>query len=59
MTVLIADPVVQQTCFADDLRPFPHVRFVHVPDAGHWIQYEFPEVVVKEALQTVAELKVV
>ncbi|KAG8218757.1 hypothetical protein J3R82DRAFT_4430 [Butyriboletus roseoflavus] len=57
VTVLIADPAINQTCFADDLQPFPHVRLVHVPDAGHWIQYEFPGVVVEEALKTVAELK--
>ncbi|KAF8450401.1 Alpha/Beta hydrolase protein [Boletus edulis BED1] len=59
VAVLISDPAIQQTCFIDDLQPFPHVRPVHVPNAGHWIQYEFPEIVVEEALKTVAELKAV
>ncbi|KIJ70200.1 hypothetical protein HYDPIDRAFT_23331 [Hydnomerulius pinastri MD-312] len=56
VTVLIADPALNQTCFVEDIKPFSHVRPVVVPGAGHWIQYEFPEVVVEEALKTAAEL---
>lgn len=59
MTVLISDPAIQQTCFIDDLQPFPHIRPVYVLNAGHWIQYEFPEVVIEEALKTLVELKAV
>lgn len=59
MTVLISDPDIQQTCFIDDLQPFPHVRPIYVPNAGHWIQYDLPEIVVDEALKTVAKLKAV
>ncbi|KAF9236257.1 Alpha/Beta hydrolase protein [Melanogaster broomeanus] len=57
VTVLIADPALYQCCFVDDIKPFPHVRPVSVSGAGHWIQYEFPEVVAEEALKTVAELE--
>ncbi|KAG9317574.1 Alpha/Beta hydrolase protein [Chiua virens] len=59
VTILIADPVIYQTCFVGDLELFPHVRPVFVPGAGHWIHYDFPDIVVDEALKTAAELKVV
>ncbi|KAF9233203.1 Alpha/Beta hydrolase protein [Melanogaster broomeanus] len=57
ITVLIADPAIHQICLVDDIKPFPHVRPVVVSGAGHWIQYEFPEVVVEEALKTTTELE--
>jgi pimeloyl-ACP methyl ester carboxylesterase len=57
VTVLIADPAIHQVCFVDDIRPFPHVRPVLMSGSGHWMQSEFPEAVVEEALKTVVELE--
>ncbi|KAF9226449.1 alpha/beta-hydrolase [Gyrodon lividus] len=57
VTILIADPAINQICFVDDIKPFSHVRPALVLGAGHWIQYEFPEVVVEEALKTAARLE--
>lgn len=57
VTVLLADPAISQVCLVEHIRPYPHIRSVTVPGAGHWIQYEFPEVIVKEALKTLAELE--
>jgi pimeloyl-ACP methyl ester carboxylesterase len=45
-----------ELCSIQDIYPYPHVRPVMVPGVGHWIQYEFPEVVVEESLKRVAEL---
>lgn len=55
MAILIADPALCDICVAEDIRPYPLVRSVVVPGAGHVIQSEFPEVIVNEALKTVAE----
>ena len=38
-------------------RIFPHIRTLVVPRVGQWIQSDFLEVVVEEALKTVAELE--
>jgi pimeloyl-ACP methyl ester carboxylesterase len=57
ITVLIADPALNQACSVDEIRPFSHVRSVVVSGSGHWIQSEFPEVVVEEALKTIVELE--
>ena len=56
MTVVVADPAIDKLSSVEDFYPYPHVRPVMVPGAGHWIQYEFPEVIVEEALKRVAEL---
>ena len=53
----VADPNITKLCRAEDFHPYPHIRPVTVPGASHWIQHEFPEVMVNEALKTVAELK--
>lgn len=58
MTVVVADPAINKLCPVQDILPYPHIRPVMVPGAGHWIQYEFPEVIVEEALKRVAELDV-
>lgn len=59
MTVLVADPAINKFCHrVEDILPYPHIRPVLVPGAGHWIQLEFPEVIVEEALKRVAELDV-
>ena len=55
---MVADPAIYKLCPVEDLQPYPHVRPVAVPGAGHWIQYEFPDVIVEEALKTVAELEI-
>ena len=55
---MLADPAIYKLCTVEDLHPYPHIRPVMVPGAGHWIQYEFPEAIVEEALKTVAELDV-
>lgn len=56
MTAVVADPALNPACLVEDLQPYPHVRAVAVPGAGHWIQNEFPDVVVDEALKAVAGL---
>ena len=58
VTIVVADPAIYKLCPVEDLQPYPHVRPVAVPGAGHWIQYEFPDVIVEEALKTVAELEI-
>ncbi|KAF8124817.1 Alpha/Beta hydrolase protein [Boletus edulis] len=55
VTVVAADPAVDTAC---SIKPYPYIRAVIVPGAGHWIQYEFPEVIVEEALKRIAELDV-
>ena len=37
-------------CLVEDNYPYPQIRPVMVPGAGHWIQCEIPEVIVEEAL---------
>ncbi|KAG9315423.1 Alpha/Beta hydrolase protein [Chiua virens] len=56
ITILAADPAISQFCRVETLHPFPHIRAVVVPGAGHWIQCEFPEVIVEEALKSVGGL---
>ena len=58
MTVLIADPALCDNCLVEYFNPHPHIRQVIVPGAGHWIQYDAPDVVVEEALKTVAGLEI-
>ena len=58
VTVLIADPALCDICLVEHFHPHPHIRQVIVPGAGHWIQYDAPDVVVEEALKTVAELEI-
>jgi pimeloyl-ACP methyl ester carboxylesterase len=55
VTILVADPAIYKLFPVEYLHPYPHVRPVIVPGAGHWIQYEFPDVIVEE---TVAELEI-
>lgn len=43
----------------DSFQPYPHIRAVKVPGVGHVIHYDAPDVVVEEALKTVAELETV
>lgn len=57
VTVLVADPALTILSLVEDFHPYPRIRPVMVPGAGNWIQYEFPEVIVSEALKTVAELE--
>ncbi|KAN0092628.1 Alpha/Beta hydrolase fold [Tylopilus felleus] len=59
VTVVLADPAINKICSDDDFHPYPHVRVVVVPGAGHWIQSEFPQVIAEEALKRVAELDAV
>ena len=53
---MVADPAINKLSSVEDFYPYPHVRPVMVPGAGHWIQYECPETIVEEALKSVAEL---
>ncbi|KAG9315424.1 Alpha/Beta hydrolase protein [Chiua virens] len=57
VTILAADPAIYNVCPFEHIQPYPHVRTVTVTGAGHWIQYEFPEVIVEEAMKTVIELE--
>ncbi|KAG2043131.1 Alpha/Beta hydrolase protein [Suillus americanus] len=50
LTILVADPS-KLKCVAQ----FKDIRTVIVSNASHWIQYEFPEVIVEEALRNIEE----
>lgn len=56
---MVADPALSKVCTVEDIAPYPHIRAVMVPGASHWIQTEFPEAIVEEALKGVAELDAV
>ncbi|KAG2156170.1 Alpha/Beta hydrolase protein [Suillus clintonianus] len=55
LTFLIADPRFGDTSKLEIAAKFKDVRAVIVPNASHWIQYEFPEVIVEEALRNIKE----
>ncbi|KAG1773937.1 Alpha/Beta hydrolase protein [Suillus occidentalis] len=48
LTILVADPSKLE-CVAK----FKDVRTVLIANASHWIQYEFPELIVEEALRNI------
>lgn len=50
LTILVADPAKLE-CVAK----FKDIRTMVVSNASHWIQYEFPEVIVEEALRNIKE----
>ena len=54
LTVLIADSRLTGTFKLEAVTKVKEIRTVIVPNASHWIQYEFPEVIVEdlEALRT-------
>ena len=56
---MVADPAINKLCTVEDIAPYPHIRAVMVPSAGHWIQSKIPEVIVEEALKRVIELDAV
>ncbi|KAG2098700.1 Alpha/Beta hydrolase protein [Suillus discolor] len=53
LTILIADPRSNGASKLETVAKFKDVRAVIVPNTSHWIQYEFPEVIVEEALRNV------
>ncbi|KAG2139142.1 Alpha/Beta hydrolase protein [Suillus bovinus] len=55
LTILIADPLSDGISKLETVAKFKDVRAVIVPNASHWIQYEFPEVIVEEALRNIEE----
>jgi pimeloyl-ACP methyl ester carboxylesterase len=55
LTVLVADPRLNDSCSLEALAKYKDVKAVIVPNASHWIQYEFPEVIVEEALRSIEE----
>ncbi|KAG2343444.1 alpha/beta-hydrolase [Suillus weaverae] len=55
LTVLIADPLHNGASKLETVAKFKDVRAVIVPNASHWVQYEFPEVIVEEALRSIEE----
>ncbi|KAG2152883.1 Alpha/Beta hydrolase protein [Suillus clintonianus] len=55
LTVLIADPRFCGALKLEAVAKFKDIRTVIVPNASHWIQYEFPEVIVEEALRNIKE----
>lgn len=56
MTVVVTDPAINTLRSVEGIGPYPHIRFVMVPGAGHWIQHELSEEIVDEALKTVTQL---
>ncbi|KAG1753767.1 Alpha/Beta hydrolase protein [Suillus paluster] len=55
LTILIADPRLNGSSKLESVAKFNDVRIVIVPNASHWIQYEFPDVIVEEALRNTEE----
>ncbi|KAG2347236.1 alpha/beta-hydrolase [Suillus weaverae] len=55
LTVLIEDPRFNGALKPETVAKLKDVRAVIVPNASHWIQYEFPEVIVEEALRNIEE----
>ena len=55
LTVLAADPRLNDSCKVEALAKYKDVKTVIVPNASHWMQYEFPEVIVEEALKSIEE----
>ncbi|KAG1797441.1 Alpha/Beta hydrolase protein [Suillus plorans] len=57
LTILIADPQSQANGASklEAVAKFKEVRAVIVPNVSHWIHYEFPEVIVEEALRNIGE----
>ncbi|KIK43353.1 hypothetical protein CY34DRAFT_717618 [Suillus luteus UH-Slu-Lm8-n1] len=55
LTFLVADPRLNGVLKLEAVVNIKDVRVVIVPNASHWIQYEFPEVIVEEALRNVEE----
>jgi len=55
LTVLVADPRLNDSCDVGALAKFKNIKTVIIPNASHWIQYEFPEVIVEEALRGIEE----
>ncbi|KAG9313238.1 Alpha/Beta hydrolase protein [Chiua virens] len=52
LTVLAADPSMPDRCVTEEqLKPYPHVITKVVRGAGHYIQHDFPQVVVDAALE--------
>ncbi|KAG1755986.1 Alpha/Beta hydrolase protein [Suillus lakei] len=55
LTVLIEDLRFNGALKLETVAKFKDVRAVIVPNASHWMQYEFPEVIVEEALRNIEE----
>ncbi|KAG2370085.1 hypothetical protein BDR07DRAFT_1266333 [Suillus spraguei] len=55
LTVLIQDLRFNGALKLESVAKFKDIRAVVVPNASHWIQYEFPEVIVEEALRNIEE----
>ncbi|KAG0702365.1 Alpha/Beta hydrolase protein [Suillus ampliporus] len=55
LTILVADPRLNGSSKLETAAKLKDVRTVIVPNASHWIQNEFPEVVVEEALRNIEE----
>jgi pimeloyl-ACP methyl ester carboxylesterase len=55
LTFLVADPRLNGVLKLEAVANIKDVRVVIVPNASHWIQYEFPQVIVEEALRNVEE----
>jgi len=55
LTVLIEDLRFNGALKLETVAKFKDIRAVIVPNASHWIQYEFPEVIVEEALRNIEE----
>jgi pimeloyl-ACP methyl ester carboxylesterase len=55
LTFLVADPRLNGVLKLEAVAKIKDIRVVIVPNASHWIQYEFPEVIVEEALRNIEE----
>ncbi|KAG2339856.1 alpha/beta-hydrolase [Suillus weaverae] len=55
LTVLIEDMRFNGALKLEIVSKLKDIRAVVVPNASHWIQYEFPEVIVEEALRNIEE----
>lgn len=55
LTVLIKDLRFNSALQLEIVAKLKDIRVVVVPNASHWIQYEFPDVIVEEALRNIKE----
>jgi pimeloyl-ACP methyl ester carboxylesterase len=55
LTVLIKDLRFNSALQLEIVAKLKDIRVVVVPNASHWIQHEFPEVIIEEALRNIEE----
>jgi len=55
LTALVADPQLSDPQKVETYAKLKDIKTVVIPNASHFIQHEFPEVIVEEALRSIEE----